>query len=182
VIKHRLFLALSAFLTLLIFPGCGTGTEKGFADFEPPALPADGRADLVIDGSGIDGPFYLDLEFLMSLPTETFSCVDPWDGKEHSCTGVSIISLLDSCGLSPHATRVTVSAANGYAAPITLHDLRNYTYILACKMDGKTFESAGSLAKRGKLIVALDFSGTEDLDVDVYKHQLVWQVNRIEVE
>ena len=181
--RRRFFRALPAVLTVLLFlPGCGSGTEKGFADFEPPASPTSGQADLVIDGSGVDGPLSLDLDFLMSLPAETFRCVDPWDGEEHSYTGVSLVRLLDSCGMSPDARRVDVLAANGYSAPVTTDDLRKYSYILAYEMDGETFEAAGSLAKRGKLIIALDFTDAEDLDVDVYKHQLVWQVNRIEVE
>lgn len=183
--RRRFYRSLPAFLTvlaLLFLSGCGMESEKGFADFSPPASPASGRADLVISGDGIDGPLYLDLEFLMSLPAESFSSPDPWDGVEHSYTGVSIARLLYSCGMSPDAVRVTVSAANGYSAPITPDDLRRYGHILAYTMDGETFESAGSLTKRGKLIVAIDFSAHKDLDVDIYKHQLVWQVNRIEVE
>lgn len=140
-------------------------------------------ADLTVRGLiGPDSPVCLDAASVKSLPSRTFTCVDPWDNREHSFTGVLLSDLLERLGISPSASRITVTARNKYAIPIRRRDYERYEFILAWAVDGLPLEDNPAMKNRRPFCVAIDFGRFPELDPSILKHQLVWQVLDILVE
>ncbi|HEC62422.1 MAG TPA: hypothetical protein ENI27_09275 [bacterium] len=176
---------LATLCTALAVSSCGeeekeqdrlTGFEK--VTF-PNGLTAE-NADLSIEGkTGRNGPVYLDLKTVMAMPVTSFETHDPWDEKRQKYTGVSLIDLLEFVGIDDSAESVEVIAANDYEVSIRLADLRRYQYLLAYMIDDVLLVESENLEKKGKLMVEINFSGNEEIDIDIYKNQLVWQVKTV---
>jgi hypothetical protein len=151
---------------------------------EPKARPLTAEtADLAIGGMvGAGSAVFMDLAAVMALPARSFACVDPWDGKPHRFTGALLSDLLARAGIDRASTRITVTAKNKYSIPIRRADYEKFGYILAWKLDDALFAADKATRNRGKLIIAIDFAGHPELDPQLYKHQLVWQVNGIVAE
>jgi len=148
----------------------------------PAGLTAE-KADLTLRGRIAGGlPLYLDLATLQAFPQSSFACVDPWDGKRHLFTGILISDLLARAGIEAGATRIVVEAKNKYSIPIRRADWERYGYMLAFRLDDRPFSEDKATRNRGLLIVAIDFAKYPELDPELYKHQLVWQVADILVE
>ncbi len=140
-------------------------------------------ADLTVRGLvGPGSSVYLDIASIRALPSRTFTCVDPWDNREHAFTGVLISDLLARLGIAPSAVRITVSARNKYSIPIRRRDFEQYEFLLAWAVDGRPLPENPSMKNRSPFCVAIDFGRFPELDPSIYKHQLVWQVNDIRVE
>ena len=180
--QNILIIALALISTLWIVSSCGKDKDNGFSDIELPASLQEEDADLIIEGMIDPETVYLDLETITSFPKTSFTSYDPWDKKEYTYTGVSIIEMLEYLNVSPSAVKIEVQAENDYMAPIGVEDLKRYEYILAYELDGALLGTEESLTKKGKLMVAINFEKHHDIDVEVYKNQLVWQVNHIFVE
>ena len=167
---------------LSVYIGCKKTGNISFSQVELPKTLTAENADLIIEGSIIPKIVYLDLNILRKFPTTSFTCSDPWDETEHTYNGVSIIGLLEYLKIDPSAVNIVVEAKNGYTIPIRLEDLKRYEYILAHTRDDFTLGSEASPEKLGNLIVAINFSKHKNIDIEVYKNQLAWQVNHIYVE
>lgn len=137
-------------------------------------------ADLQIKGEGI-GPeeLFLDLKTIRLFPPCSFKTVDPWDQKKHQFTGVRLLDLLNHVGLDKSVGYIEVIATNGYKIPIKVRDLEQYEYTLAYMIDGEPLDKFETLSIKGKLIIAINFDKHKDIDIDIYKNQLVWQVKTI---
>jgi hypothetical protein len=139
-------------------------------------------ADLAIRGKVAGGILLLDLKTVMAFPAVEFTCLDPWDGKEHKFTGALLSDILARAGIEKAATRITVTAKNKYTIPIRRVDYEKNGYILAWKIDDQLFSEGKSTKNRGVFIIAIDFAKHAELDPQLFKHQLVWQANDILVE
>jgi len=181
-----------AALSLLLWIGCGQAKDRSgrqssdpSTGFETVTLPedlTDGQTDLIVEGTaGGRQEIRLDLETITRFPTESFTSPDPWTGGRHEYGGVPLYGLLDALGLPEEATTVRVIAANAYEADVRLSDLKEHQYLLATMIDGAPVAGDPSLSKRGKLFIALNLEAGGELDPEVYKHQLVWQVVRLVV-
>jgi len=186
-IPLRTSLALMAFYTfipIMLAPAQNTQSPK--SNFTTSALPGGlttDTADLIITGKIKQAePFLLDMKTIKSLPTITFSTVDPWDGKVHEFTGVPLEGILDWIGIEDGASSLVLTARNQYSVPIRREDYEKYGYILAYAMDGADFSSDPATKKRGPLAIAIDFTKNKDLAQEVYKHQLLWQLHEIKVQ
>ncbi len=143
----------------------------------------DAAADLTIQGKIGDGnAVQLDLATVMSFPSHSFTSVDPWDGKEHKFTGVLLQDLLSRFDIDDSSTRITVTARNKYTIPIRRGDYEKYGYILAWKMDDHLFGDDKATKNRSSFVIAIDFARHPELNPELYKHQIVWQVNGIIAE
>ncbi|MEI6875886.1 MAG: hypothetical protein WCL50_12255 [Spirochaetota bacterium] len=141
------------------------------------------QADLTLRGRiGQSGILCLDLKTIMSLPSITFRSVDPWDGKEHSFTGVSLKDFLAWAGIVDASSSLLLTAKNRYSIPIKRSDYETISYVLAWMMDGKVFSDDPATRKRGPLAIAIDFSKNKTLAMELYKHQLVWQLSDIQAQ
>lgn len=180
-------LILGCLLAAMPFPGAFAQARgevpAGYASVPLPRGLSPETADLVVKGRiGKTEAVCLDLATIMALPPLTFRSIDPWDGKEHSFTGASLRGTLAWLGIEEGATKLNLTAKNKYTIPIKRDDFEKHDYILAYMMDGKAFGADPSTRKRGPIAIALDFSKDKDLSLDLYKHQLVWQLAEILVQ
>jgi hypothetical protein len=160
---HAILFALLAIL----------GISSAFAQAAAPDIPV-----LAITGKA--GPRVFALADLEALPQAEFAAIDPWSGKEHSYSGPLFSDILKKAGIAKDAVSVTVKAANDYQASVRMDDLRKYRYIIAIKLDGAVMAGKPELRKYGAFMVAIDFKRSPELDAEIYKNQLVWQVVEIE--
>ena len=112
----------------------------------------------------------------MSFPQTTFSSIDPWAGTTYEFTGVALFPLLKRIGILESATKIDVIAANDYNVTIGLEDIDMYDYILAYEIDKQLFQKNSDFTNRGTIIIAINFDEYKDLDVELYKNHLAWQV------
>jgi hypothetical protein len=124
----------------------------------------------------------LDMATIRSFPAHSFTCVDGWDGKTHKYTGALLSDVLAGAGIAASSTRITVNARNKYSIPIRRSDYERLGYLLAWEIDGRLFGEDKATKNRGDLSIAIDFASHPELDLQVYKHQLVWQVSGIVAE
>ena len=87
--------------------------------------------------------------------------------------------LIRFLGIGDSATYIEVIAANKYKIPIRLSDLEKYEYLLAYKIDGELLIHSKKLTRKGAMVIAINFDKHTELDVEIYKNQLVWQVKSI---
>lgn len=119
---------------------------------------------------------------IMALPQRTITTIDPWDGKKHEFFGVLLSDLLTEAGIEKSASKITAIASNNYSIPIRRADYEKYGYMVAWKIDGHLFGDDKATKNRGFLSIAVDFITYPELDPELIKHQLVWQLNKIIVE
>lgn len=161
----------------------GSETVESIKNIPLPDTLSEETADLIVEGRINEGtPVLLDLSTVKKYPSMSFSGEDPWTNKEYTYTGVSLNALLKAFSVDQSASSVMVHAENDYSIGITLADIEQYTYILAYKIDNTFPAEEEAFTNRGTFFIAIDFSQHRTLDVEMYKHQLVWQVNRIVVE
>jgi hypothetical protein len=177
--------ALALGLGLWAVPGSdgqAPGEDAAFSAVALPTAVAPGDAVLVVSGRmAPKEPVALDLETLLRMPRTKFSDIDPWDSRKHEFAGVELLPLLRRLGMDEKAAALEVSARNGYKVSIRMQDLKANGYLLAFFLDGKLLKDQPDLKKRGTLILALDFSRHPELDTEVYKFHLVWQVTSIAI-
>ena len=123
-----------------------------------------------------------DLETLELFPKKSFVTYDPWDNQEREYEGLLLSDLLRFLEIAPSATRIEVHARNDYKAVIGVKDVDEIGYLLAYKMDGKYFHELDGKNNKGPLCVAIDFNTHKDIDIEVYKQNLVWWVNIITIK
>lgn len=128
------------------------------------------------------GEIYLTRELLENrFPTYTFSCIDPWLGKETSYTGISLYQLLNSIGIDPGAERVRFRASNDYQIETPLEDLKRYCYQLTFLEDGLYYEDLPPEQNKGVFAISIDFSRFKSLIVEERKLEEVWWLTSIEL-
>ena len=183
--KLILILFTSALTALILLTGWKPKSGKS-SDFDVIKLPQNinsESADLTVKGLVKTAkPAYLDMETIRALPQRTFTTYDPWDKKTQKYTGVEIYDLLNYLRLEKSATYIEVIAANDYRIPIMIEDLEKYDYILSYMVNGTLYPENKAYKRKGSLAVAINFDGNKDLDIEVYKHQLAWQVVMIIVK
>lgn len=183
--KLILILFIFVLTASVVFVGWKPKSGK-LSEFEAVKLPQyinAENADLTIKGLvKAANPAYLNLETIMDMPQRTFTTYDPWDKKTQQYTGVEIYDLLKYLGLEKSATYIEIIAANDYRIPIKVEDLEKYDYILSYKVNGTLYSEVEAYKKKGSLAVAINFDGNKNMEIEVYKHQLVWQVIMIIVK
>lgn len=114
-----------------------------------------------------------------ALPSKTITTLDPWDNKERSYTGCSLIAFLEKMG-APDFKMIHIIAVNDYHAKITRDFLKKYDYLLTHAMDGKDYSELGEDDK-GPLAIAVKYENVDRADRIKVKNQLVWWIDRIEM-
>lgn len=124
----------------------------------------------------------MDIQTLKAFPKTSFEAYEPWGKKREHYTGVSIIDLLNYLDIINSVSHIQVIAANDYKIPIKLQDLKQFEYILAYMIDGVILKGKKEFTKKGSIIIAINFDKNKEMDMEIYKSQLVWQVKTIIVE
>ncbi len=160
-------IVLVALLAVLAASGAGFANEK---------------VVVTITGKTANGvPVGLTLSDVRALPASTFTTFDPWDRIKRTYVGPRILDVLSKAGWDPAARRIIVHASNDYEIPILIDDLERIGHILSYEMDGKPYAAYRPPANKGNLAVAIDFSSS-GIDMEIYKHQLVWWVDAIVID
>lgn len=123
-----------------------------------------------------------DLKTLERFPKKSFVTYDPWDDQERKYEGLLLSDLLRFLEMDSSATRIEVHARNDYKAVIGVKDADRIGYLLAYRMDDKYFHELGGKLNKGPLSVAIDFNTHKDIDMDVYKQNLVWWIDIITIK
>ncbi len=185
--SRLLLIPVSIILIILTLTQWGCVRKRPTQEIKEIILPDDltaDTADFKVEGN-ISRPesVYLDVETITAFPEISFTAHDLWDNRDRKYTGASLIQLLDAVGMDESATAVEVFAENDYHVPIRISDLRTYEYILCYRIDDVLLDGATeSLQNKGSLVIAINFHKHPDMDVDVYKNQLVWQVTRMIIQ
>ena len=176
-----IFMLLS--MTLLATSASAQEKQEAAQTSAPIPVPTNmepGMADLVIKGKiNRSGNLYIDLKSLISLPSVSFTSLDPWDGKSHKFTGVLLKDVMTWVGIENSVSTLVLTARNQYSIPIRRDDYEKFGYIIAYRMDGTDFSANPATKKRGPLAIAIDLTKNKKLDPEIYKHQLVWQLAEI---
>jgi hypothetical protein len=178
------FLFSIAIIAVSVLVSCGEPEQDDSYDFSAVTLPQNispEEAVLTVSGKIKNGPVYLDMETVMRMPQISFIIDDPWDKKRQEYSGVPLYAFLRFLGMEEDAEYIELSAANGYKVSVKARDLQRYEYILAYKIDGTLLTESEEYTSKGNVIVALNFEKDEDIDVEIYKSQLVWQLEAIRV-
>ncbi len=180
--QHRILLGLA--LAWAAAFAVAQGSEKAAIDaIRLPAGLSAATADLRIGGAIRGGSaVLLDAAAVKTFPARSFTCVDPWDGKEHRFVGALLSDIMYRVGIDESVTRITIFAKNKYSIPIRRSDYEKFGYILAWMMDGDLFAEDKATKNRGTFIIAINFAKYPELDPQLYKHQLVWQACEIIAE
>lgn len=138
------------------------------------------KVELTVEGKiNRLNPVYFDLDTIMQLKPHSFKHKSHWTGKTSEYTGVSFIVLLELLGLDESASYAEVIASNNYKISIKISDLKKYDYLLTYKLNNKLYSDHDPKDDKGPISIAINFDKHPELDWEIYKHQLVWFVERI---
>jgi len=115
---------------------------------------------------------------IRALPAVTISTLDPWEKKQRSYTGCTIMSLLEMLGVEDQINIVHVIARDEYNAKISLKELSRYQYLLTYEMDGKDYSEWGN-SDKGPLAIAVKLEDVRKEDKVRVKNQLVLWIKEI---
>ncbi|MDY7039921.1 MAG: molybdopterin-dependent oxidoreductase [Chloroflexota bacterium] len=118
-------LILSALLIGLV--GCGGGAPK--VDWE---IKISGAVDnpLTVSYADLVKRPQVKLEDILMQRSQGEDTVDTWEGP-------ALWPILEEAGISPNATAITATAADGYAIQIALSDMPKERTIIALKYNGE---------------------------------------------
>ncbi|WP_283150192.1 hypothetical protein [Silvimonas soli] len=91
-----------------------------------------------------DSAWSLTYADLLKMPAVEMHATLEYDGKSHLLKGPYLAQLLATAGAPTRdGVKVLLRAVDGYAAGMSLGDLRKYRYIVATHMDGKPMPLGG---------------------------------------
>ena len=130
---------------------------------------------LTITGNGIAEPITLDKAALESMGEQSFETTTIWTEGVQSFTGVSLVALLQSLGVSEGV--LLASAINDYTVEIPVSDAVENGPIIAYERNGKDM----SIRDKGPLWVVYPYDANIDYQTEVVYSRSIWQLDRIEV-
>ena len=141
------------------------------------------KAVLTIDGK-LQGKELVkfDLIKLTQLPSESFNVTHPLTKEVDRYAGISLKDILSNLGISSEATYILVRASNNYKSAVRIKDINRFEYLLSYKKNNKFYDELPANQNKGPLAIVINFDKHPELDYDIYKHQLVWFVEKITVK
>jgi len=137
---------------------------------------------LTVKGKIGKGPVVqFDMKTIEMLPRMSFTTYDPWDSQDRLYEGVRLSDLLRFLEIDSSAKEVEVHARNDYQTVFSVEDLDRIGYLLAYRMDGEYFNKFDDKRNKGPLAIAIDFNTKKEIDVNIYKHNMVWWIDVIRV-
>ncbi|MEH6652253.1 MAG: hypothetical protein V7707_19700 [Motiliproteus sp.] len=160
----------AAILSMLFSATCFAGS-----------LPAPtGDVILIISGnishSNIAGTAQFDRAMLDALPQQHFTTTSPWTEGPHRYDGVLLKELLITVGAQ--SASVTLKALNDYHVTLELAPIADYPVLVAMKSDGKVMR----VRDKGPLWLLYPMTDYPELDSQKNHLNMIWQLDRIEVE
>ncbi len=124
-------------------------------------------------------PAFFDMETLMKFKPKSFETTNHWTGEKEKYTGIGFMDFLNFLEPDKSATIIDVIAINDYKASIRIDDLKQFEYLLSYKLNDRLYADHESKKNKGPIAIAINFDKHNNLDREVYKHQLVWFVKTI---
>lgn len=124
--------------------------------------PSDGALDQLMKRQGIqfDKAFTFTMPELLRFPSSTVRTTLEYDGQSHTLRGPQLSYVLRGAGVDTDlALRVTLRAVDGYAATLSLGEIRDRNMIVATHLDDKPL----SLGGLGPLWAVFDPGAQADL-------------------
>lgn len=118
----------------------------------------------------------LTIEQIITLPVSEYITDLPWTPEANTYTGVSLIELLQSQGIT-EAKAVILYGLNNYAAVIQMSDIKKYKPIIAYYKNSKPMK----IRNKGPFWLIFPLDQYEELNTPYYYTQMVWQLEKIEV-
>lgn len=181
---------MAIFGLMWIMAACSSQENLAYAEvapssFEPgSAIPGpDDEIILKISGE-IDNPnagqdLVLDMATLEQLGLVEYTIADPWlNHEEVAYTGVLLADLLELAGLPESATNIHIVALDDYAVDIALEDVQKWPIMIATRTDGKYM----SIENSGPTRVVFPFHAHPEIDEDIYKVLMIWNLRDVEVQ
>ena len=164
------------FVTLLCIAGAAFGLNGAAAEdvHEKTVL-------TIIGANGGDAAVTMTLMDIKALPAVTFTTFDPWTKQERTYTGPRIIDILTAAKIDPETKHVEITAKDDYKAFVSLSDLKKIGHVMSYAMNGVDYTQRKEKLNKGPLAIAIDFE-TSKADVEIYMHQLAWNVSTIEAK
>jgi hypothetical protein len=153
--------------------------------FAPPALAEDlpaptGEILLTVSGAisaaNHGDVAVFDLDMLKAVGEVTFTTTTPWTEGEQSFTGVPLVALMQTVGVT--GGTLTAKAINDYAIEIPVSDAVTDGPIIAYLQNGEPM----SVREKGPLWVVYPFDSTDDYQSEVIYSRSIWQLTNIDVK
>ncbi len=184
--KTIIFLFFFIISSVVCFSGPGYSVVVGEETFKNIVLPQElEKEEIAFTVKGKIGKTKIasfDLKTLERFPKMSFTTWDPWDAMKREYEGVLLSDILRFLKIDSSATRIEIYARNDYKTIIGVEDLPRVGYLLAYKMDGKYFKEWEGKSNKGPIAIAIDFDSHKDIDINIYKENLVWWVDIVNVE
>lgn len=183
---NKKYFLLLFFICISIIHCTQSKEESEYSQYYKIALP-DSVPDkeVILRFSGMinsEEPVSLDLNTIMSFPETGFKSIDPWDDNiEHEFKGVLLFPLLKRIGISGSVSKIDITAENDYKVTIGIDDIEKYEYLLVYEIDGEMIHNNPDFRPRGSIMIAINFDKYQELDIEIYKFHLAWQVKEINI-
>jgi hypothetical protein len=114
---------------------------------------------------------------LQAMPATSYTTALPWIKGVSTFTGVELATLLKlTSGIIPD--HVTLRALNDYSISINRQDMERYKPIVAYSRDGKPMK----IRDKGPYWLIYSLSDFPELDNPQYHSQMIWQLDRIQLD
>lgn len=113
---------------------------------------------------------------LQAMPVTSYTTALPWIKGESTFTGIELATLLKhAVGTIP--THITLRALNDYSVTIRKQDIERYKPIIAYSRDGEPMK----IRDKGPYWLIYSLSDFPQLDDPQYHSQMIWQLDRIQL-
>ena len=128
-----------------------------------------------ISGANAGDAAQFDLELLQDLGRKTFKTSTIWTSGVQTFTGVQLVDLLRSIGVTQGTMRA--SAINDYSVEIPVSDAVDGGPIIAYEING----SPMNIRDKGPLWIVYPYDGVSEYKAEQIYSRSIWQLDRIEV-
>jgi hypothetical protein len=160
-----LFMALALLLTL----------SPGVRAVEAPTGPVLLTITGAIAVTNQNGTLQLDQAALDALPKTVIRTETPWTEGLVEFEGVSLKDLLALAGAKGEV--LTATAINDYAVDIPMADADDPQVIVAIRLNGALMR----VRDKGPLWVIYPLTDKPELDTEITKSKMIWQLNRLDI-
>ncbi|MGI9354843.1 MAG: molybdopterin-dependent oxidoreductase [Rhizobiaceae bacterium] len=167
----KLFARCVVFCVFAAAAAVGTGAHALDAPKGDVILTVSGE----ITGANASDSAQFDLELLQNLGSKTFKTSTIWTSGVQTFTGVQLVDLLHSMGVTKGTMRA--SAINDYSVDIPVSDAVDGGPIIAYEING----SPMSIRDKGPLWIVYPYDGFVEYKAEQIYSRSIWQLDRIEI-
>ena len=181
---------LAIFSLMWVLAACSSQANLAYAEVAPAsielgsAIPNPSNEVILkvtgeIENTNSGEALSFDMATLERLGLVEYTIADPWQNHEEvSYTGVLLSDLLEYAGITETATNIHIVALDDYAVDVSLEDIQKWPVMLATRTDGKYM----SVENSGPTRIIFPFHSNPEIDEDIYKVLMIWNLRDVEVQ